>query len=731
MKFDTKAFSRRSFIKGGLAATAALGLGTALDLHDSPFQVKAAGAAGETKTVHSACPRNCYDTCSILSTVEDGILKRVAGDPANTYTRGRLCAKGYSYTRSVYSPDRIKYPMRQSKRGGGRWERISWADAFDIIARKILDIKKEYGNTLPICLDKYSGNFNLLNYCVEGMMSSIGHTTRATGTPCWPAGIDAQTFDFGTIWNNDPEDMVNSKYMIIWGANPSWCSVHSMHLVMEAKKRGCKIVVIDPILTQTASKADWFIQIKPSTDGALALGMARYLLDNNLVDYGWLAANAKGYEEFFQYVREKVTLEWAAEKTGVSKEIIAQLAREFGMAKPASIWIGYGMQRHTNGGQSVRSIDALAAMTGNIGKSGGGAQYAQLQTWGVKYNAMGMKAPTGTTTTKDRIININNAAQEILDANDPPIKMLWIACRSPLTQAAEPQKLREAYDKLDLVVTADLYMNPTVRMSDIVLPVTTAFETWGLNVSYWHYWAALNEPAIEPQYEAKSDLEIAMGLSAKLNELEPGSCTFPTSGKLEDWLAAEFTPDFLQQFGLNSWEDLKKGPRKAVKGLIGWQDGKFKTPSGKYEFASETAVSEGHELLPVWTEEMAAPEKYPLRLMSPHWKLNINSQFQNLDWMMDINGEPVVEINPVTAEKYNVKNGDMVKLYNEQGEIKLKAKLTKVTAPDTLVVYEMWLKDKDFNVNNTLKSIPADMGKKATGAPGIAFHDNFVALAKE
>lgn len=726
MKFDTGKFSRRTFLKGSLATTTALGLGHVLDWEGTGK----AQTPVERKVVHCACPRNCYDTCSILATVEDGVLKRVEGDPANTYTNGRLCAKGFSYTNSVYSPDRIKYPMKQAKRGSGKWERISWDEAFDIIAKKILAIKKEYGSTLPICLDKYSGNFNLLNYCVEGMMSSIGHTTRCTGTPCWPAGIDAQTFDFGTIWNNDPEDMVNSKYMIIWGANPAWCSVHSMHFVLEAQKKGCKIVVIDPIHTQTAAKADWYIQIKPSTDGALALGMAKYILDNNLVDTGWLAANAKGHEEFFQYLREKVTLEWAAEKTGVKKEIIEQLAREYAAAKPASIWIGYGMQRHTNGGQSVRSIDALAAMTGNIGKSGGGAQYAQLQTWGVKYNVMGMKAPAGTTTEKDRIININNSAQEILDMNDPPIKMLWVACRNPLTQAAEPQKLREAYEKLDLIVTADLFMNPTAEMSDIVLPVTTAFETWGLNVSYWHYWVALNEPAIKPLHEAKSDLEIAMGLSAKLNELEPGSCTFPTSGSLEEWVAAEFTPDFLKQFGLTSWEDLKKGPRKAVTGLIAWQDGKFKTPSGKYEFASETAVSEGHELLPVWTEEMAVPEKYPLRLMSPHWKLNINSQFQNLDWMMDINGEPFVEMHPDTAARYQVKHGDKVKLYNDQGDITLKAKITKETAPDTLVVYEMWLKDQKFNVNNTLKSLPADMGKKATGAPGIAFHDNFVALTK-
>ncbi|ERL03879.1 hypothetical protein HMPREF1985_01855 [Mitsuokella sp. oral taxon 131 str. W9106] len=197
--------------------------------------------------------------------------------------------------------------MRQVGRSSGKWERISWDEAFDIIAKQILSIKEEYGSTLPICLNKYSGNFNLLNYCVEGMMSSIGHTTRATGTPCWPAGIDAQTFDFGTIWNNDPEDLVNSKYLIIWGANPAWCSVHSMYLIEQAQRQGCKVVVIDPTLTQTASKADWYIQIKASTDGALALGMASYILEHDLVDRNWLQQNAKGYEEYFSNICVKTS----------------------------------------------------------------------------------------------------------------------------------------------------------------------------------------------------------------------------------------------------------------------------------------------------------------------------------------------------------------------------------------------------------------------------------------
>ena len=725
---SSHSFSRRTFLKGSLAAAISAGIGSSLPLSGTPFRPVEAEAPEQT--FQSACPRNCYDTCSILSTVKDGVLKRVAGNPANSYTHGRLCAKGFSYTRSVYSPDRIKYPMRQIGRGSGKWERISWDEAFDVIARQILSIKEEYGSTLPICLNKYSGNFNLLNYSVEGMMSSIGHTTRATGTPCWPAGVDAQTFDFGTIWSNDPEDIVNSKYLILWGVNPAWCSVHTMYFIGEAQKRGCKIVVIDPTLTQTASKADWYIQIKTSTDGALALGMASYILNHNLVDMDWLRQNAKGYEEYFRYLRENITVEWAAKETGIEADVIETLAREYAETKPANIWIGYGMQRHINGGQNVRCIDTLAAMTGNVGKSGGGAQYAQMGTWGIKYNAMKMSPPPDTTTKKDRIININDFGREVLDAQDPPIKMLWIACRNPLAQDPAPAVIKQVFESMDLVVTADLFMTASVAMSDIVLPVTSAFETTGLNVSYWHYWLALNEQAIKPMYETKCDLDIAMGLSAKLNELAPGSCTYPTAGSHEEWLAAEFTPEFMEQFGLANWQELKKGPHKAVKDLIGWQNGKFKTPSGKYEFASETAKEEGHELLPVWADKMKTPDAYPLRLISPHWKLAINSQFQNLDWISDIHPEPTVEIHPETAAQYSVAEGDTVRLYNDTGEAVLKAHLTRMTAPDTLVVYQMWLKDLPFNINATLRAIPADMGKKATGAPGVAFHDNFVAVTK-
>ncbi|NLI91026.1 MAG: molybdopterin-dependent oxidoreductase [Peptococcaceae bacterium] len=726
-----KEISRRSFLKGTAATGAALGLsGSFYNFLFSGLEPAQASDETGIQKFQNACPRNCYDTCSILSTVENGILTKVEGNPQNTFTRGRLCAKGYTYTRRVYSPDRIKYPMRQNGRGSGNWERISWDEAYTLIAKNILKIKKEYGSTLPICLNKYSGNFDIMHYGIEGMLSSFGNTSRATGTPCWPAGIDSQTFDMGTIVNNDPEDLVNSKYLILWGVNPAWTSVHSMYFVQEAQRRGCKIVAIDPVLTQTASKADLYLQIKPSTDGALALGMARYILDHNLIDAKWLMNNALGYNEFFDYLKNNITTDWAAEKTGLPKNVIETLAREYATAKPANIWIGYGMQRHANGGQNVRAIDALAAITGNIGKSGGGAQYAHLETWGFNYHAMVQNKPAGSAGSGDRAININNFGAEVLAAKEPPIKMLWIACRNPMSQDPETSVVKKAFEAMDFVVTADQFFNPSVAMSDIVLPVTTIFETWGVNVSYWHYWLCLNQQAIKPMYESKNDIQIAMELSKKMNELEPGSCTFPTSGDLKDWVGKEFNTGIYNQFGISDWKELEKGPVKTKAGHVAWQDGKFRTSSGKYEIWSEEAKKFGHLPLPVYREELKPANEYPYRCISPHWKLNIHSQFQNLDWMQAINNAPFIEIHPETAQKMGIQEKDNVKMYNDLGYIVLPAKITETVAQDIVVVYEAWYKDKNFNVNYTVKALPADMGKKATGMPGMAFHDNFVNIAK-
>jgi anaerobic selenocysteine-containing dehydrogenase len=432
-------FTRRSFLKGLLAIGALAALPGGMlratnSIAEEIFGPAVFAGKDAYQTFRNVCPRNCYDTCSIVSYVKDGVLEFIEGAPESTFTNGGLCVKGYAYPRRVYSPDRVKYPMRQVGRGSGNWERISWDEALDVISDKILEIKEKDGSLLGMALTKYSGNFGITHYGVEGMMSSLGYTTRFVGTPCWPAGIDAQNYDMGNMWCNDPEDMVNSKYIIIWGANPAYCSVHSMKYVTEAQRRGAKVVVIDPVFTQTAAKADEYWEIKTSGDGALALGMARYLLDNDLVDRDWINSNGVGFDEYEAYIKENVTLEWAAEESGIPVEVITSVANEFAAADPATIWIGYGMQRHVNGGNNVRAIDALVAMTGNIGKVGGGARYGHLYTWGFNYHAMVQSPPEGSVgfvgdtgpmgefaseaekteaSYTDRAVNINKIGQVI------------------------------------------------------------------------------------------------------------------------------------------------------------------------------------------------------------------------------------------------------------------------------------------------------------------------------
>ncbi|MEW5187933.1 molybdopterin-dependent oxidoreductase [Citrobacter freundii] len=744
MSNEPGVLNRRSFLKGliALGTVAALpgGLLTsrcALAQPPIPFNPKT------YKIYRNACPRNCYDTCSLKTWVKDDVITFVEGAPESTFTHGTPCVKGLSYPRRVYSPDRIKYPMVQDVRGSGNWRRISWDEAMQRIATKMLEIKKKDGSMLGLAMTKYSGKFGVLNYAVEGMMSSLGYTTRFAGTPCWPAGIDAQNYDMGDMWCNDPEDFVKAKYIIIWGANPAWCSMHTMKYIYQAREKGAKVVVIDPLLTQTAAKADLYLRVRPGSDGALALGMARHLVDKGLVDQDFVNNYSHGYPEFEAYLRNSVTVEWASEICGLSADVIRQLAEEFTAVNPATVWIGYGMQRHVNGGANVRAIDAFVAMTGNIGIEGGGARYGHLHTWGFNYNAMLQKPPVGSigmpgaagTTSEfgsagevaqysDRSLNINQTAKGILEANEPPVRMLWVACKNPFAQDFDRSKMEKAFEKLEMVVCADQFFNETVQHADIVLPVTTAFEEWNVDASYWHYWLSINQPAIKPMYEAKCDLEIAVLLSRTINKLEPGSCTFPQEFNHKRWLDQEFNDGMAKMFGISSWDDLLDGPKKAIlPSSAAWYDRKFKTPSGKFEFSSELCEKNGHTALPEYKPE--AKSTLPFHLFTPHVQFGIHSQFINLDWMQVFYPEPFVYMHPISAEKRGIAENDLVKVFNTVGEVELRAKVTANVPEDFLVMYEAWFPKRKYNVQNVVADTPADMGLMKTGAPGAAIHSQF------
>ena len=708
-------------------------------------------ATGKVERYRNVCPRNCYDTCAMITQVTDGVISAVEGAPESSFTDGGLCLKGYSYINQVYSPDRLKYPMQQIGRGSGKWRRLSWDEAIDLIANKILEIKAKDDSLLGLALTKYSGNFGITNYGVEGMMSSLGYTTRLIGTPCWPAGIDAQNYDLGGMWCNDPEDFAQARHIILWGANPAWCSPHTMKYIFDAQAAGAKVVVIDPVLTQTAAKADVYIRVETGEDGALALGMCRHILDQGWEDRAWLAANALGFDEFADYLRRHVTLEWAARQSGVPAEQIKRLAEDFSKADPATIWIGLGLQRHVNGGATVRILDALVAMTGNVGKPGGGARYGHLHTWGFNLHAMAQKPPAdsrgrrgaagpkgefdfdaaarGEQAYSDRCLNINRTAQEILDASDPPVRMLWVASKNVLSQDFDRPKLLDAFGTLEMIVVADMFFNQTAELADVVLPVTTLFEQWTVNVSYWHYWIALNEQAVKPLHEARSDLQIAAALSRRLNELAPGSSTFPTEVDEQEWMAREFNSGIHDLFGLNSWEDLRRGPAKArLPSSAAWPDGVFGTPSKKYEFRSDLCAANGHHPLPAYAAGRTPYDKY--RVLTPHHNFGIHSQFQNLDWVAEVNAEPRVYLHPRLADRRGIVEGDWVDVFNKVGRATLRASVSDVVPEETLLIYEAWYKNLPFNCQNLVDDTSSDMGAFKTGSAGAAIHDQFADIAK-
>jgi Anaerobic dehydrogenases, typically selenocysteine-containing len=322
----------------------------------------------------------------------------------------------------------------------------------------------------------------------------------------------------------------------------------------------------------------------------------------------------------------------------------------------------------------VRAIDALVAMTGNVGKEGGGARYGHLRTWGFNYHALLQKQPEGSVgfvgaagpkgefdftkgeaaSYTDRTLNINKTAQGILDAKDPALRMLWVSCKNPFAQDFDRPKLEKAFDTLELVVTVDQFFNETVANSDIVLPVTTLFEEWTINVSYWHYWLGINEQAIKPMYETKSNIEIAALLSKKMNELAPGSCTFPQDIDTREWMEKEFNQGIYDYFGIKHWTDLKNGPVKArLASTAAWHDMKFGTPSGKYEFRSDLCGEHGHEALPKFKEGRKSYDEF--RLLTPHTKFGLHSQFINLDWMHEYNKEPFLYMHPDDAREKSIK----------------------------------------------------------------------------
>lgn len=682
---------------------------------------------GNYTVTRHVCPRNCYDTCGMLAYTKNGILQKVEGDPLHGYTKGKLCTKGYAYVNRVYHSDRLKYPLVQSPRGSGQMKIVSWDTAMNIICEKILELQHRYGSNLSLALNKYSGNFGILHYAAEGLFNSLSPTTQTIGSPCWSAGLDAHYYDFGNFESSDPEEMSKAKLIILWGVNPAWTAVHSLPYIFQAKKNGAKIVVIDPVYTTSAKKADLYIQLTPGSDGTLALAIIKFILTKELEDKDFIAQYTFGFDKLKNYL-DSFSIREAALGCGQKVKVIEMLAEMIALTKPAFIWTGFGLQRYLNGGQNIRAINAIAAITGNIGISGGGVHYAHQSTNKFSQNIHNFK---GNNSTPSRFININNFADETNNLHDPPIKFLWLSCRNLVTQDPNQKKLLKALKNLELIVTVDQFLTPTAQISDVVLPTTTHFEELDVVPSYWHHWVGINQQAINPYYESKSDLQIAQLLSQKLNQLKPNSCSFPESGRAEDFLELEFNTEMYDLLGITHWTDLIAGPKRASIPITAWAGLNFKTPTKKYEFYSERAEKNGLSPMPVVVSKKANSSNiYPYYLLTPHSQHGINSQFLNLSWILKLNVKSVVIVSPMLAKKKNIKSGNKVKVFNNYGQVVVKASISKDVPPNAILFYQSWIPNKDISINSLVPGHSTDMGKVSTGTSGVAFYETFVDIEK-
>jgi anaerobic selenocysteine-containing dehydrogenase len=658
----------------------------------------------------------------MLGYTRNGKLVKVTGDKKHGYTNGKLCPKGYNYLSHVYHPERLKYPMMQTKRGSGEWSRISWEEAIDIICDKIIELYDRFGTNLSLALNKYSGNFGILHNSVEGFFNSLGQTSRAIGSPCWSSGLDASIYDFGNYKNSDPEQLCYADTIILWGSNPVWTSMHSVPYLYEAKRRGATIITIDPVYTATAKKSDIYVQINPSTDGAMALALAKIIYEKNGLDEEFINKYTIGFDVFLKYLKS-LEMDSLLKECGLSKEIIEKIAETMMYGKKTMVWIGFGFQRNKNGGQNIRSINALMAMTGNIGKMGSGVLYAQKAS---------MKFTNSTTKYFNqgfneencvRSLHMNDFAKALQEAKDPPIKMLWVSCRNLLTQNPDQKLLERLLLNLELIVTVDQFMTPTAKLSDIVLPATTNFEEWDIVPSYWNHWIGINEPAIEPYYESKSDLEIVRLLAKQLNKLRPGFSTFPYEKSVEDFIEDEFTDEIYENLGITNWRDLLEGPKRVNLPDIAWEDKEFETPSGKFEFYSELALRNGKSPIAQYTFSRIEKTGDQFLLLTNHGQFSLNSQFHNLNLIQKERKEPIVFIHPSSATRKGLTNGSWVSVYNDHGEIRLKCILSHNVHPSVILVQA----DHNF-VNKLISFTPTDMGEVSSGHEGMAFNSTYVSI---
>ena len=631
--------------------------------------------AGRIKTIRTACPLDCWDSCTLLVEVVDGRAVSVRGDPDHPVTRGFACPKAQRQLERLDSPKRLLRPLIRPARGAD-FQQASWDAALDLVAGRLLEVRERDG-PLAVLNNHDSGSMGLLKNLEHRFWNLFGGVTLPVGSLCWAAGIAAQKYDFGAVLGHDPADTVNSRLIILWGRNPVYTNTHLVPFIREARARGAEVVLIDPVRTASASLADHHIAPRPATDGALALSMASVIIAEGLLDKDFVVTRTSGFEEFAGLAAEYPP-ERAAHICDVPAETIRDLARRYARIRPASIHVGYGMQRYANGGAAVRAIDALGALTGNIGRPGGGVNYANRASSA----AFPDLAAADRARARRGFVRANLAA-EILAAKEPPVRVFFATRSNPVAQLPNTSLVLRAMEIIDFKVVVDLTMTDTAALADVVLPCTTPFEEEDVYFCSWHNYITYGTSAVEPIGEARSDLAIYSALAERLGFGDE----FRRSAR--EWIEVYFAR--LAEAGIRPSDVRGKFFRNPFAVDVPWADGHFRTPSGRFEFRSEKAAADGHDPLPCFREPAEAVPRaspatveFPLRLITPRHRETLHSQF----YERVTGGRGLeVEVSTAFARRRGLSAGQGVRLVSPRGEVRARVRPRDDLRDDVALVY--------------------------------------------
>jgi anaerobic selenocysteine-containing dehydrogenase len=694
-----------------------------------PLDRSAKQAPGHT-IVRGACPHDCPDTCALHVTVADGRAIKVEGDPGHPTTRGVLCTKVARYLERTYSDKRLLHPLRRvGVKGEGRFERIGWDEALDTIASRFREIADSTDGPQAILPYSYAGTMGLLQY--GSMDRRFFHKLGASlldRTICATAGKAGYAATIGASIGTDLEQFENARLILIWGSNPVVSNLHLWSRVQEAKRRGAKLIAIDPYRSQTAEKCHEHLALMPGTDAALALGIMHVLIAEDLIDRDYIDRYTLGFDALVQRVRDYPPSRIAA-LTGLREAQIIALARDYGTIEPAVIRLNYGMQRHAGGGMAIRTVACLPALVGAWRHAAGGALLSSSGTYPI--NTAALERPE-LSWNSPRTINMSTIGDALLEADDPPIRALFVYNSNPVAVAPDSGKVVAGFAREDLFcVVHDVFLTDTADYADIVLPATTQLEHLDVHSSYGHLYALANNPAIAPLGEAKPNTEVFRLLAARMGFDEP---CFAESD--ESMAANAFVASHPRMAGID-WQTLKKQGWHRLNVPAPYAPfalGNFPTPSGKCEFYSESLRRQGLDPLPTYTppresavSDPALARRFPLAMLSPPARNALNSSFGGLPVFLETEKTPWLDIDAEDAAARGIGDGDKVRVYNDRGSFVVTARITDRTRPGVVVAPSIWwrkLSPDGTNANMVTGQALTDMGRAAT------FYDVLVEVAR-